>query len=135
MFTACSTHFAETNPLPDLASWGSIGDPDERLRVALDELYGYYRRTESMMDNLLRDEMTMPIVRRLFTPFREYLAAARDTLVRGHHARGRQRDELRAAIGHALAFTTWRSLTREQDLDDSQAAELMRGLVGNVASR
>ena len=135
LFTACSTHFAETNPLPDLASWGSIGDPDERLRVALDELYGYYRRTESMMDNLLRDEMTMPIVRRLFTPFREYLAAARDTLVRGHHTRGRQRDELRAAIGHALAFTTWRSLTREQELDDSQAAERMCGLVAGVASR
>jgi AcrR family transcriptional regulator len=135
LFTACSTHFAETNPLPDLASWESVGDPDERLRVALDELYGYYRRTESMMDNLHRDEMTMPIVKRLFTPFREYLSAARDTLVRGHHARGRHRDELRAAIGHTLAFTTWRSLMREQELDDSQAAELMRGLVAGVASR
>jgi AcrR family transcriptional regulator len=135
LFTACSTHFAETNPVPDLASWESIGDPDERLRVALDQLYGYYRRTESMMDNLHRDEVTMPVVRRMFIPFREYLSAARDTLVRGHHARGRHRDELRAAIGHALAFTTWRSLTREQELDDSQAAELMRGLVAGVASR
>jgi AcrR family transcriptional regulator len=135
LFTACSTHFAETNPLPDLASWESIGDPDERLRVALDELYGYYRRTESMMDNLHRDEVTMPVVRRMFTPFREYLSAARETLIRGRAARGRRRDELRAAIGHALAFTTWRSLTREQDLDDSQAAELMRGLVAGVASR
>jgi AcrR family transcriptional regulator len=135
LFTACSTHFAETNPLPDLASWESIDDPDERLRVALDQLYGYYRRTESMMDNLHRDEITMPVVKRLFTPFREYLSAARETLVRGRAARGRRRDELRAAIGHALAFTTWRSLTREQDLDDSQAAELMRGLVAGVASR
>ena len=135
LFTACSTHFAETNPLPDLASWESIGDPDERLRVALDELYGYYRRTESMMDHLHRDEVTMPVVKRLFTPFHEYLSAARETLVRGRAARGRRRDELRAAIGHALAFTTWRSLTREQDLDDSQAAELMRGLVAGVASR
>ena len=71
----------------------------------------------------------------MFAPFRDYLSAARETLVRGRAARGRRRDELRAAIGHALAFTTWRSLTREQDLDDSQAAELMRGLVAGVASR
>ena len=48
---------------------------------------------------------------------------------------GAGRDELRAAIGHALAFTTWRSLTREQGLDDSQAAELMCGLVAGVARR
>ena len=129
LFTACSTHFAETNPLPDLASWESIRDPDESFRVALTELYGYYRRTEAMIDNLQRDEMTMPIVKRLFTPFREYLSAARETLVRGHAARGRRRDELRAAVGHALAFTTWRSLTREQGLDDSQAVELLRELV------
>ena len=135
LFTACSTHFAETNPLPDLASWESIGDPDERLRVALDELYGYYRRTESMMDNLHRDEVTMPVIRRMFTPFREYLSAAGDTLARGRAARGRRRDELRAAIGHALSFTTWRSLTREQGLDDSQAGELMRELVTGVAGR
>ena len=135
LFTACSTHFAETNPLPDLASWESIGDPDERLGVALDELYGYYRRTESMMDNLHRDEVTMPVIRRMFTPFREYLSAASDTLARGRAARGRRRDELRAAIGHALSFTTWRSLTREQGLDDSQAGELMRELVTGVAGR
>jgi AcrR family transcriptional regulator len=135
LFTACSTHFAETNPLPDLASWESIRDPDERFRVALTELYGYYRRTEAMIDNLQRDEMTMPIVKRLFTPFREYLSAARETLVRGHAARGRRRDELRAAVGHALAFTTWRSLTREQGLDDSQAVELMRELVARAPRR
>jgi AcrR family transcriptional regulator len=129
LFTACSTHFAESNPLPDLASWDSIPDPDERLRVALDELYGYYRRTEAMMDNLHRDAVTMPVVKRMFTPFREYLSAARDVLVRGHRARGRRRDELRAATGHALAYATWRSLTREQGLDDARASAMMCALV------
>lgn len=129
LFTACSTHWAESNPLPEIAGWESIRDPDERFRVALDQLYRYYRRTEPMMDNLHRDELTMPIVKRLFTPFHDYLSAARDTLVRGHGARGRRRAELRAAIGHALAYTTWRSLTREQGLDDSRAVELMRELV------
>jgi hypothetical protein len=36
---------------------------------------------------------------------------------------------VRAAIGHALAFTTWRSLARDQQLDDRQAVELMCRLV------
>jgi AcrR family transcriptional regulator len=128
LFTACSTHWAELNPLPDLASWESTRDPDERLRVALEELYGFYRRTEAMMDNLHRDE-AMPVVRRLFTPFRRYLAVARDVLVRGRPERGRRRQEARAAIGHALAYPTWRSLTREQGLDDARAAEMMWALV------
>jgi AcrR family transcriptional regulator len=128
LFTACSSHWAELNPLPDLASWECIRDPDERLRVALDELYSFFRRTEAMMDNLHRDE-EMPVVKQLFTPFRKYLAVARDVLLRGRPERGRRRQEARAAIGHALAYPTWRSLTREQGLDAPRAAAMMAALV------
>jgi AcrR family transcriptional regulator len=129
LFGACSAHWQAANPLPDLALWEAIEDPDERLRAALDELYAFYRRTERMMDNLHRDEVTMPTVKRHFARFHEYQAAAREILLRGRPQRGRRRDEARAALGHALAFATWRSLTREQGLDDSQAAELMCRLV------
>ena len=69
------------------------------------------------MDNLHRDELTMPLIAQHFAPYHEYMAALRDLLMRGRSVRGRRRDEARAAIGHALAFTTWRSLTREQGLD------------------
>ena len=41
-------------------------------------------------------------------------------------ARGGARRRVRAATGHALAFSTWQSLAREQGLDDAQAAELVR---------
>ena len=82
-----------------------------------------------MLENLHRDEETVPLVKERFAGFRGYLAAARDVLLRGRAERGRHRDETRAAIGHALAFPTWRSLTREQGLDNAQAAELMRRLV------
>jgi len=132
LFMACSSHWAAENPVPDIEGWRSIADPDERLRTGLDELYAFYRRTERMMDNLHRDE-TMPIVSRLFTPFREYLAAARETLLRGRPVRGRRRDTTRAAIGHALAYPTWRSLTREQGLGDTQASALMCELVAGAA--
>jgi AcrR family transcriptional regulator len=125
LFDACSAHWAEENPLPDLSGWEAVDDPDERLRVALGELYGFYGRTERMLENLHRDERTMPLVRDRFAVFHGYQRAARDLLLTGRPARGRRRDETRAAIGHALAFDTWRSLTREQGLDDGAAVEMM----------
>jgi hypothetical protein len=82
-----------------------------------------------MMENLYRDEPLMPTVARSFSRFREYLTAAAETLVRGRPARGRARRRVRAAIGHALSFSTWRSLARDQELDDATAAGLMARFV------
>src|SRR5215210_6884198 len=132
LFDACSSHWEAATPVPDMAAWQAIDDPDERLRTALEELYAYYRRTERMMDNLHRDELTMPLVAERFAGYHGYVAAARDLLMRGRSGRGRRRDEARAAIGHALAYTTWQSLTRDQALDDDQAAQLMCRLLRTV---
>jgi AcrR family transcriptional regulator len=129
LFDACSSHWEAANPVPDMTAWQSIEDPDRRLRTALDELYAYYRRTEPMMDNLHRDELTMPLVAERFAGYRGYLAAARDLMMSGRSLRGRRRDQARAAVGHGLAYTTWKSLTREQGLTDDQAAALMCALV------
>jgi AcrR family transcriptional regulator len=130
LFAACSAHWLAANPLPDLASWSTIAHPDRRLAQALDELYAYYRQTDQMLANLLRDEHTVPAVEQQLGAFREYLAAGRDILVRGRKMRGKTRKRTFAAIGHALAFPTWRSLIHEQGLDDHHAVELMRALVG-----
>ena len=132
LFEACSSHWAAANPVPDMGPWAAIEDPDERLRTALDELYPYYRRNERMLENLLRDERTLPVVAERFAAYHGYMAAAGDLLLQGRQARGHHRDETRAAIGHAIGFTTWLSLTREQGLDDSQAADLMGRLVANA---
>lgn len=134
LFSACSEHWNAANPPPDLARWAAIGDPGERLRAALEELYAYYRRTEQMLANLMRDETTVESLGRMFGGFRDYLAAARDVLMLGRPARGRDRQRTLAALGHAVAFTTWRSLAREQDLDDPEAAELMCRLVSAAGS-
>ena len=134
LFDACSSHWADANPLPDLHAWASLEDPSDRLRTAVEELYAFYRRTEGMLENLYRDEPTMPAVKLRFGAFHDYLAAARDTVVRGRPERGRRRGHAVAAVGHALAFSTWRSLTRDQGLDDSQAAAMMCGLVAAARS-
>lgn len=129
LFTACSTHWRAANPPPDLQAWRSIQETDERLRHALRALYAYYRSTRGMLENLQRDAAFSPIVRELSGGHRDYLASARDVLMAGRRARGRTRLQLQAAIGHALAFATWRSLAIEQGMDDDDAAELMCRLV------
>jgi AcrR family transcriptional regulator len=129
LFGACSAHWAEANPPPDIGAWNAIGDPGDRLDSALAELYAYYRRTEGMLDKLLRDEASVPVVGELMGAFHALLAEAADVLMRGRGLRGAARDRTRAAIGHALAFPTWRDLTKAQGLGDAEAVDLMRRLI------
>jgi AcrR family transcriptional regulator len=129
LFGACSSHWLAANPPPDPAAWAAVTDPEERLRFALAELYAYYGRTEGMLANLLRDAQTHPVVDELMGGFRAYLDALRETLLRGRRVRGRTRGEVRAALGHALAFTTWSSLVRVEGLGDAQAVRLMCSFV------
>ena len=129
LFTACSADWLAANPRPDLARWAAIEDPTQRLRSALDELYAWYRSTEAMRANLLRDIDSMPV--RIATAIKAFPPAMRDALDVGWAGGG---DPIRrAALGHAVAFDTWRSLTRE-GLDDDQAASLMVGFVTNATS-
>jgi AcrR family transcriptional regulator len=124
LFAACSSHWAAANPPPDPAPWAALEDRDERVATALRELYAYYRGTEAMWSNVLRDEPLVPVLSGPLGGFRAYLDAVRDVL-----AGGRRAGRFRAAIGHAVAFQTWRSLAREQGLSDAAAADLMRRLV------
>jgi AcrR family transcriptional regulator len=133
LFFACTSYWMAAHPFPDVRRWVAIDDPAVRLMAALGELYAHYRRTERMMSNILRDEATMPIVKRMLGGYRDYLTAARDALMSGRRGRGRARQRVLAAIGHALTFGTWRSLAGEQELTDSQAADLMCRLVAVVA--
>jgi AcrR family transcriptional regulator len=135
LFEACSGHWMAQNPPPDISAWSAIRDPDERLRTALDELYAYWRRTEPMMENLLRDESANETVKRSFRGFHGFMGAAGEILLAGRGVRGRARRRTLATIGHALDFSTWRSLAREQGLDDAEAVELMISLVAAASSR
>lgn len=128
IYAACSSHWEAQNPPPDLTAWAAVEDPDERLSRALLALYGYYRRSERMMTNLLRDESSVPILTELLGGFRQYLEAARETLMAGRSADGSTRRQLRAALGHALAFQTWRSLAIDQGLEDREVVQLMSRL-------
>ncbi len=134
LFAACSSHWRAANPAPDPGAWAAIEDPAERTEAALRALYAFYGRTEEMYTSLLRDEPLVPVVQRLLRDFYGYLRAIQDILRAGRGLRGRAARRSRAAIGHAVAFPTWRSLTREQGLTDGDAVALMCALVEGSAA-
>lgn len=134
LFAACSSHWRAANPAPDPHAWAAVDDPAARTEAALRDLYAFYRRTEGMYTSLLRDEPLVPTVQRTMRNFHDYLLAIEDTLMARRSLRGRAARRMRAAIGHALAFPTWRSLTHDQGLSDAEAVGMMCLLVGVAAA-
>jgi AcrR family transcriptional regulator len=133
LFSACTAHWMADNPFPALDDWAAIPDADARLRCALQELYAYYRSTQDMVSNVLRDETVSPTVARMLGGYRAYMAAGCETLMKGRRSRGGARRRITAAVGHSLAFHTWRSLAIDQGLDDTDAADLIYRLVTAAA--
>lgn len=133
LFAACSSHWRAENPPPDLREWAAVDDPAERTESALGELYTFYARTHAMYESLLRDEPLVPVVQRLMRDFHGYLDAIQDVLTAGRGLRGRTARRTRAAVGHAVAFPTWRSLVLEQGLPGAEAVELMSRLVEDAS--
>jgi AcrR family transcriptional regulator len=123
LFVACSAAWRSANPAPDPAQWAAIGDPQERLATALPALYRWYRSSEAMRANLLRDLAVLPPAIR--AGIESYPRAVADVLDTGWPRHSRLR---RAAIAHAVAFETWQSLAHE-GLTDGEAARLIMGLI------
>jgi AcrR family transcriptional regulator len=124
LFTACSGHFAQTHPRPDVEAWRAIADPKQRLTTALGELYAYYERTEPMLANVLRDAELIDFARDAVAPLHAYLEEAADILAAGR----RRRRLVAGALRHAVAFSTWRTLSAN-GIGRADAARLMTALV------
>jgi AcrR family transcriptional regulator len=133
LFAACSSHWRASNPPPDPSAWAAVDDPVERTEAALTDLYAYYGRTRGMYESLLRDEEVVPAVQRRLRDFHGFLRASQEVLMAGRGLRGRAARRTRAALGHAVAFPTWRSLVHDQGLDQADAVALMCRLVEEAA--
>jgi AcrR family transcriptional regulator len=133
LFEACSEHYFDANPWPDLGPWRAIRDPQQRLERALDELYAYYERNEPMFSNVLRDSELVEVARDAVAPLQAYLEEAAEMLMAGRAVRGRRRQLLEGALRHALAFTTWHSFTMS-GIGRSDAAKLVTALVHAAAT-
>jgi AcrR family transcriptional regulator len=132
---ACSAHWVELHPPPDPTGWMSIRDPARRARAALSAIYGYYRETETMSANVLRDAKTMPALAGILEQTREaFLRAVRDDLASAWERGGAPNGRLRAAVDVALRFDTWQSFAREHGMSDEDAAGLAVAMVRGARS-
>lgn len=117
LFAACGAAFTADDPPP------APGEHAE-IEPALRALYGWYRRQAPMLANVQRDAPAMPALAAVADPT-PYLDAMRDYLLGG------RRGKLpRAALGHALRFSTWESLSQE-GLTDAQSARFMARAVSD----
>lgn len=121
LFRACSRMYWEEHPAPDPERWRAVADPSQRLSAALRETYAYHRRTEGMISRALADVAEEPHM----VPYYEHWRKAADVVASAFKSAAHDRTKIRAAVGHALSFTTWRSLTHDQGLSDHAAAGLM----------
>jgi AcrR family transcriptional regulator len=127
LLAACSAHWRALHPAPDPNGWEAAADPGERLRLALDELYAWYRETEPMTANVLRDAEIVAALRPIVeNGLGRYLEQVRTTLAEPFRAHGRRRERIEAAIRAALDFHVWRALA---PLGDREASHLAAGLV------
>jgi AcrR family transcriptional regulator len=125
LFRACTAHWEASHPLPGLEALAAVEDPVRRLRRALGEMYAWYESVEADLALFFRDASFVAANSDVLDEMGAELAAVGDTVAKGWP----RRKSVRAAIGHALEFETWRSLVRRQGLTRAQAVDAMARLV------
>jgi AcrR family transcriptional regulator len=128
LFRACSEHWEAQHPLPDLGALAEVDDPERRLRRVLGDLYGWYESVEADLSLFLRDASLVPANAEVLDEMTAGFRPLTDALAKGRP----RRKSVRAAIGHALEFETWRSLVRRQGLSRAKAVDAMTHLVSSV---
>ena len=132
LFRACTSHWLGEHPPPDPAAWQDVAAPAARTEAALAALYAYYRQTADMWELTYRDAGEVEAVQGPLREFEAYLDRIRGDLLAAWHPQGRKPQGLKAAVAHALAFSTWSSL-RGQGLGDAPMSRLVAGWVGASA--
>jgi AcrR family transcriptional regulator len=131
LFRACTEHGMQVTRTPEAAPWRVIEDPADRLRLGLGELYAYYRANARLLGNIVRD---MPVMGDVggSEAFVDRMTELFMTLADGWPGDAATQRLRMAAIGHAMAYETWRSLT-DGGLSDDEARGLMAELVASVS--
>jgi len=132
LFRACTEHGMQVTRTPEAAPWRAIEDPTVRLREALSELYAYYRANARLLGNIVRDAQLMADVGGS-EAFVDRMTELFFALAGGWTGDAATQRLQMAAIGHAMAYETWRSLS-EKGLSDEEAGDLMVRLVTTAGS-
>jgi AcrR family transcriptional regulator len=118
LFHACSEHWRAQQEVPDPSAWTRVADLERRLRLGLADVYRFYRGGRQMLAMIYRDLELLP------EPLRQGIST-RDDAWCDVLVGARRNKRLRAAVGHAVAFSTWQSLCVRQGMSDDEAVSLM----------
>jgi AcrR family transcriptional regulator len=130
LFAACSAHWLSQRQLPDPTEWSRENDHLERLRVGLSDLYRFFRDGEAMLTRIYADLAELP------DAHRKVLASRNDhfrNVLLEPFSEAASNDRLRATVGHAVSFWTWRSLCHDNGLSNHDAVEIMSTLIATTA--
>jgi AcrR family transcriptional regulator len=133
LIAACSAHWSAANPSPDPAEWEAIVDADERLEVALGELYAWYAGSEDMIGNVLRDASVVePLGEVVQSSWSPYMDRVVEVLAEGRACTEVDTAEVRAALRLVVDFRTWKVLSGS-GMESGRAARLAARLVRGMA--
>jgi AcrR family transcriptional regulator len=125
---ACSALTMERDPLPEAAAWRSIEDRNERLRIGLLAIYGWYQRNAELAGCVLRDAEHHALTREIAAlRFGPHVGAWHEVL--GAKLSMKQRPVLRLAV----SYFTWRTLVRDGGLKPGAAVKAMVQAIDGAA--
>jgi len=123
LLPACTAHWFERHPIPDLEAAFALEDLRERVQAVLAAFYPWYRENQAMQMRVQGERSTVPELER-------WMASTADVRMDAlaESLAGDAPQHVRTLIRLALDFWTWRRLDNE-GLDDDQAARLMAELL------
>ena len=124
LFQACTSHWLELNPPPNISKWQDIHNPGKRTYTALLAFYRYYRRTEKMWNASYRDLDKVAALQEPMAKIETYLDGVSDDLVNAWEQTRNAKKQLRITLRHGLRFSTWQSL-KGSKLTDEKLAKLV----------
>ena len=130
LFAACTNHWALQHPFPPPERWEAVADPRERFAAALRDVWGWYAEVEPDLALFVRDAELIPSVSADMSRYADGLATIADGLAAALGGSS----AIRAAVGHALAFETWRSLVRRERLTTDAAVDAMVAFVSALST-
>jgi AcrR family transcriptional regulator len=129
IFRACTAHWLALNPPPEPERWAAIAAFEDRVEAAIDDVYAYWERTAGDLIQVMADAGRVEAMGESIASWMERMESWVDAAVGDHRLRGSRRTRLRAALRHALALETWRSLTAPGGLSRPEAVRLMAAFV------
>ena len=129
LFRACTGHWLSLNPLPDHGRWAAIEPFEDRVEAALDEVSAYWERTAGDLTPVFADVGRVAAMEEAVAFWAGLTEAWTASAVGALRPRGRRRARLEAALRHAMAMDTWRSLTAPGGMTRPEAVRLMAGFV------